>query len=242
MKPEYAELASRALWDAASHEQDAIDEAARLVADSIQGGGVLHAFGSGHSALVAREVVGRSGSLVPVNQIIDKTEDLAELIDGYGTYLVDFYHQQYQLLADEVVIVISNSGINPLPIEIAQGCKARGLKVVAITNVEQSRDAASRHSSGQRLFEIADVTLDNHAPSGEAAIPVPGLATKIGTVATITGVYLINAIMICTIQEIVARGHTPPIFVSENHTDATAVARNKELRERYQGRLRRAGV
>lgn len=236
----YLEAVQSALSAAARAESETLERGATLLAQSVAAGGVVHTFGSGHSELVARELVGRSGSLVPINQLIDKTEDLAERLPGYGQTLVAFYDQQYQLRSGEVIIVISNSGINPLPIDIALASQERGLKVIGITNQEQSRTLTSRHPSGRRLFEIADVTLHNHAPPGEAALSLGD--AKVGTLATITGAFLINCLLIRTLQRLTDMGHTPPVLLSENHTHDDALSHNATLRRRYQGRLRRAGV
>lgn len=237
----YRSAVNRAL-DSAAEEHHALARAAALVARSLADGGVLHVFGSGHSQLVAKEIVGRSGSFIPVNEIIDRTEDMAERIEGYGTKLLAYYHSQYQLLPGEVVVVVSNSGVNPLPIEIALGAQARGLHVVAITNVAQSSRLASKHSSGKRLFECADVVIHNHSPFGEAAAEVPGLDSKVGTMATVVGAYLINSLLVATAAHAVQHGLTLPLYVSENTGDESAAARNEAVRARYQGRLRRFGV
>jgi uncharacterized phosphosugar-binding protein len=238
----YLHAATTALTAAAAVEAEAIDAAAALIATSIISDGVLHVFGSGHSQLVAKEIVGRSGSLIPVNEIIDRTEDLAERIEGYGTRLVEYYAEQYQLRRGEAVIVISNSGVNPLPVEVALSCREHGLSVIVITNVQQSEQARSRHSSGKRLFELADVVLHNHAPEGEAALELPGLDTKVGTIATLTGAFLINAVMARTAERLLADGHEPPVYLSENHARPDAARHNSDLRARYQGRLRRFGA
>lgn len=208
-------------------------------------GGILHTFGSGHSSLVAAEIVGRSGALVPVNQIIDRSEDLAERLEGYGLQLMEFYHQQYQLKAGEVVIIISNSGINPLPIEVALSAKSRELKVISISNVSQSRQSLSRHSSQKKLFELADISLDSYSPIGEAAFSHPE-GYKLGTIASLTSLFIINLLMVESVEGLLERS-SPPIFISENapfkHSHySSADDYNKALRLRYQGRLRRAGV
>lgn len=238
----YARQLSELLLATANDEAERIVAAGRLVADTVAAGGVVHTFGSGHSALVAAEPVGRSGSLAPLNQIVDRTQDLAERLPGYGHTLAEFYDQQYGLRSGETLLVVSNSGVNPLGIELAQEARQRGLKVVAITNLAQSRRQVSRHPSGLRLFELADVTLDNHAPPGEALLELPGLAERVASVGTITGAYLINALLAVAVQELIARGVEPPVIVSENTGDDATVARNAALRRRYQGRLRRAGV
>lgn len=238
----YARHLNEALGAAARDQADAVLAAGELVAETVERGGIVHLFGSGHSALVAAEPVGRSGALVPLNQIVDRTEDLAERLPGYGRVLADFYDQQYGLRKGETLIAISNSGINPLPIELAQAARARGLRVIAITNVEQSRASISRHPSGLRLFESADVVLHNHAPAGEALLEVPGVPVRVASVGTVTGAYLVNALLVAAVQALVARGVEPPIFVSENAGIEDADARNAAARRRYQGRLRRAGV
>ena len=238
---EYRSALNEAL-DSTAKEHEALASAATLVAESLASGGVLHVFGSGHSQLVAKEIVGRSGSFIPVNEIIDRTEDMAERIEGVGTKLLEYYHSQYQLLPGEVVIVISNSGVNPLPIEIALGARERNLSVVAITNVAQSSMLTSRHSSGKRLFECADVVIHNHSPFGEAAAEVPGMTGKVGTMATVVGTYLINSLIIATAAHAVRHDLSLPLYVSENTGDETAAGRNEALRARYQGRLRRFGV
>ena len=238
----YAELLRDALAAAARDEADAVLAAAALVTDTIVADGVVHLFGSGHSALVAADPVGRSGALVPLNQIVDRTEDMAERLPGYGRTLALHYHQQYGLEAGETLVVVSNSGINPLPIDLALAARERGLAVIAITNVRQSRALASRHPNGLRLFEVADVTLHNHAPPGEAALQLPGVPQRVASVGTVTGSYRVNAVLAAAVQTLAERGLEPPILVSENAGIADADERNAALRRRWKGRLRRAGA
>lgn len=233
---------TRATETALEAEMGNIARAGELIATSLAAGGVLHTFGSGHSQLVAKDIVGRAGSFIPVNEIIDRTEDMAEQIEGYGTRLLEYYDNQYQLLPGEVVVIVSNSGVNPLPIEIALGAKKRGLHAIAITNVAQSRALPSRHSSGQRLFEAASLALSTHAPAGEATVAVPGVTGKVGTIATAVGTALINAIVVAAAHTAAERGAPVPVYVSENHGHAGAAAANEQKRAQYQGRLRRFGV
>lgn len=238
----YAALLRDALAASARDEASAILAAAGFVIDTVAAGGIVHLFGSGHSALVAADPVGRSGGLVPLNQIVDRSEDMAERLPGYGRMLALHYHQQYGLEPGETLVVISNSGINPLGIDLAMDARERGLAVIAISNVRQSRTLASRHPSGARLFEVADVSLDNHAPHGEAALALPGVTQRVASVGTVTGSYLINAVLAAAVQGLSERGMEPPILVSENAGIEGADERNAALRRRWQGRLRRAGV
>lgn len=109
------ELLSRA-WDT---NAPAIAQAAPVIGRSIAAGGVVHTFGSGHSELISREIIGRAGGLVCVTGIIDPTGGFIENLPGYGERLVSRYDRQYQLLPGETVIVISNSGKNASPIDVA---------------------------------------------------------------------------------------------------------------------------
>jgi len=230
-----------ALIDAIQREeQPGIEAAAVLAADAIAGGGVLHAFGSGHSAMVAMEITSRAGGLVPVNQIIDTMEGVAERLPGYAESILHPYEMQYEMRPGEALIVISNSGINPLPIEVATGAKARGLRTIGISNVGQSRAATSLHPSGQRLFEVVDVSLDTHAASGDAAVALPGSAQRSGATSTIAGAYLINLLMLRVVELLVERGVEPPVLMSKNLPGADAS--NARLLARHRARVRRPGA
>lgn len=222
-------------------EREAIGRAAGLVAAAVRGGGVVHLFGSGHSSLAALEVVSRSGSLVPVNQIVDRTEDMAEQLEGYGATLMRFYDEQYGLRPEDCLIVISNSGRNPLPIDVALVGRERGLGVVAVTNLAQSRALASRHGSGRRLFEVADVVLDTHAPFGETGLTLPS-GQAVAPISSFPALFLVNGLFLLAAERLERAGEAAPLFQTENGRDEGAAQRNAQLRQRYAGRLRRFGV
>src|SRR6188474_132114 len=112
---------------------------APLIGASVARGGVLHTFGSGHSELISREIIGRAGGLVCVSGIIDPTAGFIENLPGYGTKLVERYDRQHQLLAGETLIVISNSGKNGSPIDVALYGKQKGLTVVVLTCLAMSQ-------------------------------------------------------------------------------------------------------
>ena len=145
---------------------------APIIGASVARGGVIHTFGSGHSELISREIIGRAGGLVCVTGIIDPTGGFIENLPGYGAKLVERYDRQYQLLAGETLIVISNSGKNGSPIDIALFGKQKGLTVVALTCLAMSKITPSQHPSGKRLFEVADHVLDNGGVLGDAIVEV----------------------------------------------------------------------
>lgn len=194
-------------------EQVNIQQAADWMAVSILEEGVPHVFGSGHSAIPAKEVFIRAGTLSCIRAI--GQEDILcdlERVEGVGKTLME----SYPMYSDEVLIVISNSGINPLPIEVAQAGNQMGAKTVAITSLKHSRATNSRHSSGKRLFEVTDLVIDTHVPAGDASLEIPGLPQKTGPLSTIAGVAIMNSIVVETIMNIVERGETPPVRISRN--------------------------
>src|SRR5512138_1220699 len=122
-----------------------IAKLAPVVGHSVAQGGVLHTFGSGHSELIAREIIGRAGGLVCVNGLIDPTAGFVENLVGYGTRLIERHDRQYQLLPGETIIVISNSGKNSSPLEVALYAKKKGLTVVGLTALSMSTTFATVH-------------------------------------------------------------------------------------------------
>jgi uncharacterized phosphosugar-binding protein len=237
---DYHREITRIIEDIHGNERGTIEAAAKMIAETIEHGGVVHAFGPGHSAMIAKEITTRAGGLVPVNQIVDPADGIAERLPGYAATLLAPYSAQYDLRPGETLIVISNSGINPLPIELAVAARERGLHVVCLTNVTQSRGATSRHPSGKRLFEVVDVVLDTHAVVGDAAVELPGLGQRSGATSTIAGAYLINLLMLRSIELLQERAFEPPVLVSQNLPGADA--RNEQLFTAYRARVRRPGA
>lgn len=202
-------------------QQSAIDAAARAVADSLAQGGVLHVFGTGHSHILAEEVFFRAGGLVQVNAILDpglmlhvsalhSTE--VERLEGYAAIVLD----RYVIRAGDVMVVVSNSGRNAVPIEAAYYAQQRGLVVIAVTSAAEYADTEVRHSQGKRLAEIADIVIDTHVPKGDALMTLPGLPHALGAASTIAGSTVMQALIYATVKELLDRGHQPEVIVSAN--------------------------
>jgi uncharacterized phosphosugar-binding protein len=208
-------------------QAEAIQEAAVVVAEALAEDRSIYTFGSGHSQLIAREIAQRAGGLAPIFHLPDPIWGMVERIEGYGDILL----QQYPIKAGEVIFVISNSGRNPEPIEVAMGAKAKGLKVIAVTSLTHSKSIDSRHSSGKRLFELADVILDTGTPLGDAAMDFEGLPMKAGALSTILGAAIMNAVMVEVIQMLLDRGLTPPVLISANVDGSDE--HNEEIMGRY---------
>jgi uncharacterized phosphosugar-binding protein len=131
--------------------------------------------------------------------------------------------------------VISNSGINAVPVEVALLSKEAGLTVIALTSMAHSRTVASRHSSGRKLYEVADIVIDTHGFPGDAAVALPGGKLRSGATSTVVGAAIIEAITVQAAALLDARGVAPPVLVSANVPEGDA--HNLALYERYRPRL-----
>lgn len=211
----------------------AIEQTAEAIAEAIVNGHQLFLFGSGHSALVARDGAGRAGGLVPASVIDDVIEGDAERVEGIARIIAS----RYDLDAGSVLIVISNSGINAVPIEMAQLGKDLGLTVVAITSLPHSQSVETRHSSGKKLYQVADIVIDTHGERGDALLPVPNSEYRTGALSTMIGCAIVQAITVETVKRISDKGHTAPILVSANVPEGRE--HNHALLKHYRQRLAR---
>jgi uncharacterized phosphosugar-binding protein len=214
----------------------AIAALAPLIGRSIAGGGVVHTFGSGHSEIVSREIIGRAGGLVCVTGIIDPTGGFIENLPGYGEMLAARYDRQYRLDPGETVIVVSNSGKNASPVDVALYARAKGLTVAALTCLAMSRATPSQHPSGKKLFEVADHVLDNCGVPGDALVEVGG-GSSAGPTSTLVGCSILNWLMLAVVEWLGENGHPLPVLRSQNVPGS--IERNRELAARYKGRLSR---
>lgn len=211
--------------------------AGRRIAESIADDGVLHTFGSGHSQILAAEIERRAGGLVPVSSINDPADGWPEQIVGYGARLFQRYAYQYAVQAKDMVLVISNSGRNASPIEVAMEAKAMGLEVIVLTSLDMSKNTSSRHSSGKKLYELGDYVLDNGGVPGDAALEAPGFPYKVGPTSTMSGSLLLNLLSMEIIEQLIKMGVRPPTYVSQN-ADGGA-EHNEALAKKYRHRIRR---
>jgi uncharacterized phosphosugar-binding protein len=142
---------------------------------------------------------------------------------------------QYPVAAGDVLVVASNSGRNAVPVEMALLGRERGLRVAAILNGEQSGAWPSRHSSGKKLADVAEVTIDNCGPNGDAWIQLPGMAGKVGSTSTFVGALIVQLILIHGIEQALARGVAPEMYISSN---TSGDSHNERLLQKYKSRIR----
>jgi Uncharacterized protein containing SIS (Sugar ISomerase) phosphosugar binding domain len=238
---EYLNIVTGMLGNIENTQAANIDSAASIIKESIDNGGVLHAFSTGHSHMLVEEAFYRTGGLVPVNPIFDpptmphegavKSTNL-ERLPGYAKVIFD----SCDLREGEPIIIMSNSGINVVPIEMAMLARERSMKVIIITSLDISRKASPRHPSGLRLCDLGDIVIDNCILGSDASIEIPETGQRIAAVSTIAGAYIIQRIVISTVNKYLIKGETPPIFMSANVEGG--YEHNKALLDKYKHRIK----
>ncbi|MGC5021897.1 sugar isomerase domain-containing protein [Micromonospora sp. DT47] len=241
---DYLAVVTAAIDRVAAGQREAVGRAADLLAEALRADGVIHAFGTGHSEALAMEIAGRAGGLVPTNRIA--LRDLVLLGGAPASVLGPHLerdpavaHRLYELAPvspPDIFVLASNSGVNGAMVEFASVVKERGHRLIAITSAEHSGRMTSRHPSGRKLADFADVVLDNGAPYGDATLPLPG-GGAVGAVSSITAALLAQQIVAETVARLIAAGERPPVYLSANI--AGGDEHNAALEARYAGRIRR---
>jgi uncharacterized phosphosugar-binding protein len=231
------------LLDRIGTEQSAaIGMAGAMVAETLKKSGIIHTFGTGHSHMIAEEAFFRAGGLVPVNAILDGRiafldgaleSTRAEREEGYARSLIE----RERITAGDTAIIISNSGRNTVPVDMALEMKERGVRTIAITNLQQSAGAVSRHSSGKRLFEIVDLAIDTCVAEGDAMLRLETVEQSIGPASTVAGAVIINSIMIEAASLLSRSGRPVPVFPSAN-LGASSDENIASLYRPFRGRIR----
>jgi uncharacterized phosphosugar-binding protein len=225
---------------------ETIAAAAELIADSLADGGVLHVFGTGHSEALAMELSGRAGGLIPTNKLALRDAVLLgdlparELADPKAERDPELAQRVWELApvrAGDIVLIASQSGGNGSTVEMALIAKEAGHPVVALTSLEHSKAIASRHPSGHRLFELADVVIDNGAPHGDAFLPLPG-GGNVCAISSIANAAIAQALVAEVTARLLGRGVEPPVYRSANVEGGDA--HNDVWEARYAGRIRRS--
>ncbi len=239
------EVVSRVEELAAEAQAGLLDEAITLLVAVIEKGGVIQAFGTGHSEAFAMEIAGRAGGLIPTNKIALRDVVLhgSRNIDSLnGSALERNPDIAEELFAvshvgpEDVFLIASNSGANGSVVGLALLAKAKGHKVIAVTSLSHTMLVESRHPSGKRLYEVADIALDNKAPFGDSTVELSG-EVSVGAVSSITAAFLAQLLTIGTARRIAELGNTPPLYLSANIPGGDE--HNKELENLYQGKIRR---
>ena len=217
-------------------QQPNIEKAARLLADAIRCNKRIFSFGCAHSSILTEEIFYRAGGCMLINPIFVPSLLLTDRPVTMTTYMermegfAEIILSGIPLSEGDVLILISTSGRNAVPIEMALEAKRRGAKVVAVTSLTYSGAVESRHSSGKKVSEVADIILDSGVAVGDAAVSIEGLQRKMGPTSTIAGAVLLHTTINEAVGLLVQEGIEPPIFASAN-IDPGAALKEKLLRQ-----------
>ena len=219
-------------------QEPVLKQVAAAAADRICNGGVLWVVGSGHSHMVGEEFYARAGGLACIRLIAPMELTLGEhpmkstAVERSAEY-AQVILTQYRITERDMVMIVSNSGRNALPVELALELKRRGIPTVAMTSLAHSRESTSRHGSGLRLFEVCDYVIDNCGCPGDACMELAGVPGKMGSTSSIVGMFMAQSLSLLIARELADRGAEVPVFLSSN-LDA-GDNWNKRIMEHYYG-------
>ncbi len=202
-------------------QAEVLEQAGKAIAHAHAKGHCFFVTGSGHSHSVAEEFYGRAGGLAFVVPMMPTELTLTEHptkssyienLDGYGKILVELFDIQ----SGDVILIASNSGRNPYPVEVAVEAKLRGATVIAITNVKHSMQTEPRNAHHKRLLEVADIVIDNCGQLGDAATYFEGIDTPMYPTSSIANAFICGAISVVCASELATLGQPVEVFISAN--------------------------
>jgi len=204
-----------------AEEWPRIRAGAELMAETLASGGVIHAFGTGHSHMLAEELFYRAGGLVRVEPILfeglmlhagARLSTALERLPGLAEAIAD----EHPMAAGDTLVIASNSGGNVVGSTLARRARDAGVRVIAIESVAHATSGARRHKAVPLLHAIADVVVDNGGRVGDAAVDIEGLATRVAPTSTVTGAAILNAMVAEAVGILVERGAPPEVYTSAN--------------------------
>jgi uncharacterized phosphosugar-binding protein len=248
----WLDAAKAVLEHVAETQSDAIEAASRIFADSIASDRLVHVFGSGHSRMNTEEMFPRIGSYPGFHPIAElavsnhvgvvgpnglRQAMFLEKVPGFARVIL----QQFKIHPGDSFLVFSSTGINAVVIEVALYAKAMGLPVVAVTSQAHTQATGSRHESGKRLADVADVTIDNGSPAGDASVDIEGVPYRVGPTSSIGAIAVVNALKARTAELLAERGVTPIVLTSPHFTgSAEGELQLERVYEEYFRRVKRA--
>ena len=227
-----------------------LDAAVEMIVRALDSGGIVQAFGTGHSQAFAMEIAGRAGGLIPTNNIALRDvvllggKDASILFDGAALEreptVVDDLWTTIQPHPEDVFVIASNSGVNGSVVGMALAAKEHGHGVIAVTSLEHTARVTPKHPSGARLSEVADVVIDNLAPYGDTTLTLDldtDRGVGVGAVSSMTAAFIAQLLTVAVSERIAAAGAVPPIYLSANIPAGDD--HNNLLENQYGDRLRR---
>lgn len=237
---EYTEKIIDAIELAVKTNEKEIKIAIDKFAENIENDKIIHTFGTGHSHMLGIELFGRAGGLGNVDAMLDP-----DTLTSFGTVrsgavertsgLADIIYDSYEIEKGDIMIITSNSGRNAMPIEMAMRCQKEGVYVIVLTCLGQSKATTSRHPSGKKLYEFADLVIDTCLPSGDALMDVDGIKTGPGS--SVVTMALVNTIATEAMKKVIADGKRPYVYQSQNVDGAD----NDYIVKKFKGRIKHIG-
>lgn len=226
-------------------QEENMEKAANILANTTKNEGIIHLFGSGHSSLIAEDVFWRAATLANVHAIFEsavaginevtKTSKI-EKLEGIGQVIVEYN----RVLPPDAIICISNSGNNAATVDVALAAKERGVPVIAITNVTYADQLTTHHSSGKKLKDVADVVIDNCSLYGDAAVELDGFPQKVGATSTIPAAFIVPALLVQTCENLLEDGVQPDVYYNGHlaYEDPNIKLHNDALVDKYFYKIR----
>ena len=208
-----------------SEQENEIQKAAKWFADSILSGRVVHVFGSGHSRIMVEEMWPRYGSFPGFNPIVELSLTYHNNVVGANGQRQAMYLENVPGLAERILrnfgldkkdtaLIISSSGCNLVPIEMAELFRQKGIKVVAIVTQKHLEESKSRRKDGKKLSDFADLVLDSGAPAGDSMISIDNLETPVSPGSTVGGIIIINSIKAEVAKRLTEAGKPPKVLTA----------------------------
>ncbi|WP_430901169.1 MULTISPECIES: sugar isomerase domain-containing protein [unclassified Paraflavitalea] len=216
---------SSSILNAVAAQEEMIAKAADWFSATILGGGMVHLFGSGHSRIMIEEMWPRYGSFPGFNPIVELSLTFHNAVVGANGQRQAMYLENVSGLAEKILrnfgiqktdtaLIVSSSGTNIVPIEMAEGFQKLGVKVVALVSSAHSAASTSKRADGKKLTDFADLILDTGAPVGDAMITIPGMITPVAPGSTLGGVAIINCIKAAVAEKLVNAGFVPKVLAA----------------------------
>ena len=220
---EYIEK-SKGILDTVAAQTDSIQQAAGWFANTILAGRMVHVFGSGHSRIMVEEMWPRYGSFPGFNPIVELSLTFHNLVVGANgqrqamflenvSGLAERILRNFELSGQDSALIISSSGCNVVPIEMAEQFQKHGIRVVALITNAHSEQSTSKRADGKKLSDFADLILDTGAPVGDAMVRIPGLDTPVAPGSTVGGAVLVNCIK-AEVARLLTEAGQPPTVLS----------------------------
>lgn len=225
---QYLAAVRNALGEIRSGQLETVRQAAARFAATIARGRLVHVFGTGHSRMAVEEMFPRYGSFPGFHPIVElsmtyhnpvvgangqRQAMFLENVQGFGPVL----WRNFVTSPNDCLLAISTSGCNAVTIDVARVARERGMFVVALTSVAHGLASTSRHESGRRLTDFADLVLDQRAPAGDAAVWVEGLETPVAPVSSVTSCTIINLLKAETARRLTEAGQPPLVLTAACH-------------------------